>query len=151
MLHCYHKDYAKDHSKSFNYVIKDYMEFDLQRELFKHKFRGVNFITSSQKRLSNGVIKYLLKELKFKSKNRYKEILEMLDKKLIIISKNNVVSFKKVRSEYKVKNRDSKTKIKFVSIFKVGVNNIYIFEKRVRRKKIRRFKRNDRRGEMWAF
>ena len=150
-VHINHKDYAKDNSKSFNYVIKDYMKFDLQRELFKHKFRGVNFITSSQKRVSNGVIKYLFKELKFKTKNRYKEILEMIDKELIVISKDHIVSFKKVRSEYKIKNRDKKTKIKFVSISKVGVNNIYIFEKKVRRKKIRRFKRNVKRSEMWAL
>ena len=79
---------AKDNSKNFNYVIKDYINFDLQLEQFKHHFRNVNFTTSSQKSISNSIVKYIYKNYKFKTKNRYKEILSAIDNKTII-TKNN--------------------------------------------------------------
>jgi hypothetical protein len=143
-------NYANDNEKTFNYVIKDYMEFDLQREQFKHHFKGVNFTTSSQKSISNSIVKYLFKTLTFKTKNRYKEILEMIDKGLIVIS-NKIVSIKKVKSEYKIKNRDKNNRIKFVSKSKVGINNIYIFENKVKRKKIKRYKKNIKKGKVWVY
>jgi hypothetical protein len=139
--------YAQDNSKSFNYVIKDYMEFDLQREQFKHKFKGINFTSSSHKSISNGVIKYLFKTLTFKTKNRYKEILFMIQKGLIVIS-NKLVNIKKFKSESKIKNRDKKNKIKFISISKIGIKLVYIYEFKVRRKNIKRYKGK---SKMWAF
>lgn len=135
-------NYANDNEKTFNYVIKDYMEFDLQREQFKHHFKGVNFTTSSQKSISNSIVKYLFKALSFKTKNRYKEILEMIEKGLIVISTHNILSLKKIRNDYK---------IKFVSKSKVGINNIYIFENKVKRKKIKRYKKNINKGKIWAY
>jgi hypothetical protein len=108
--------FAINNNLTFTYVIKDYLKFDYDLEKFKHHFTGVNFITSSQKSISNCVVRYLFNNLEFKTKNRYKEILEMIQIGLIIISKDKV-------DISKIKNK----RVKFKS--KIGVSYIYVFEK----------------------
>ena len=117
---------AKDNSKNFNYVIKDYINFDLQLEQFKHHFRNVNFTTSSQKSISNSIVKYIYKNYKFKTRNRYKEILSAILNETIIISKNKKDSVY-IKSHIQKNTTNSKS-IKLISKEKVGVNYVYLFE-----------------------
>lgn len=119
-------DYQNTHTNSlsfavnnkllFTYAIKDYLTFDYDLEKFKHHFKGVNFITSSQKSISNSIVRYLFNNLSFKTKNRYKEILQMIQKGLIVISKYKI-------NISKIKNK----RVKFKS--KIEVNYVYVFEK----------------------
>jgi len=117
---------AKDNSKNFNYVIKDYINFDLQLEQFKHHFRNVNFTTSSQKSISNSIVKYIYKNYKFKTKNRYKEILSAINNETIIISRDRKDSVY-IKSHIQKNTTNSKS-IKLISKEKIGVNYVYLFE-----------------------
>lgn len=117
---------AKDNSKNFNYVIKDYINFDLQLEQFKHHFRNVNFTTSSQKSISNSIVKYIYKNYKFKTKNRYKEILSAILNETIIISRDKKDSLY-IKSHI-TKNSTNSKSIKLILKEKVGVHYIYLFE-----------------------
>jgi hypothetical protein len=151
-------DYQNTHTNSlsfavnnkllFTYAIKDYLTFDYDLEKFKHHFKGVNFITSSQKLISNSIVRYLFNNLSFKTKNRYKEILEMIQKGLIVISKDKI-------DISKIKNK----RVKFKS--KIGVSYIYVFEKtnnnnnfnmkRIKHKiKIKRLKKS-KKAKCWHY
>ena len=149
---------AKDNSKNFNYVIKDYINFDLQLEQFKHHFRNVNFTTSSQKSISNSIVKYIYKNYKFKTKNRYKEILSAILNETIIISKNKKDSVY-IKSHIQKNTTNSKS-IKLISKEKIGVNYVYLFEEvdvrvngKSKYKNSNKFKRirRTKKSKVWAF
>lgn len=107
--------FAVNNDLTFTYVIKDYLKFDYDLEKFKHHFTGVNFITSSQKSISNCIVRYLFNNLEFKTKNRYKELLEMIDKGLLVISKD-CVDISKIK--------DKRVKLKT----KIDSSYVYVFE-----------------------
>lgn len=77
---------AKNNKLIFNYVIKDYRNTNLELERLKET-RKIQFITSSRKTITNKIIRYLFRTLDFKSKNRYNEILELIEQKKIEIIK----------------------------------------------------------------
>ena len=87
---------------------------------------NVNFTTSSQKSISNSIVKYIYKNYKFKTKNRYKEILSAILNETIIISKNKKDSVY-IKSHIQKNTTNSKS-IKLISKEKVGVNYVYLFE-----------------------
>ena len=138
-------DYQNTHTNSlsfainnkllFTYAIKDYLTFDYDLEKFKHHFKGVNFITSSQKSISNSIVRYLFNNLEFKTKNRYKEILKMIQIGLIVISKDKV-DISKLKNKYKAKNSNSNKELKVKSINKVDSKYIYIFEQIIVKNKV---------------
>lgn len=81
----------------YNYVIKEYFisNFDIDREHYKadtiarYKYQGVTvkFKTSSRKKINNKITTYLLRTLTFKTKDKYKEILTLLNNGKIQINK----------------------------------------------------------------
>jgi hypothetical protein len=89
--------HSNNKNTKFNYVIKDFMNFDLNLEEYKHNtvkyFKyyhniSLKYITSSRKQITNDIVKYLYRKLLFKTKNKYQEILNHLENGDIDISKN---------------------------------------------------------------
>lgn len=94
---------ADNHRLIFNYIIKDYMNTDLALEKFKYT-RSIKYISSSQKTLSNNIVKYLINVLIFTSKNKYKQILNLISNNKIKIIKRHIRKIKK----YTLTNRIGK-------------------------------------------
>ena len=79
-------------------MIKDYLysRFDISREHYKadtiqsYKRQGVSirYITSSRKQITNDIVRYLLRTLNFTTKDKYQEILNLIDNGDIQINKN---------------------------------------------------------------
>lgn len=123
--------YAKDDTQDFDYVIKDYKNFNYNLELKKRTYKDIKFITSSQKTISNKVIRFLLNKLTFKTKNKYKEILELIQNGLLSI-------FKDTKNKKKDKNiinthlKKYKFNKKVTVLFNntIGIYKIYLFSKR---------------------
>ncbi|MBT5492053.1 MAG: hypothetical protein HN887_06875 [Campylobacteraceae bacterium] len=132
--------FANDNSKIFTYTIKNYLNFDLQLEKLKYHFKDLKYITSSQKSISNTMVKYLFRTVKFKTKNnRYKEILNHISNGTIVIkdnkciiddsikldTKNKIHKNKKVKRSkehlYKIKDKIRRYKRKYKSSKKVIV------------------------------
>jgi len=101
------------------YIIKDYRFFNSNLELYKHfNYKNFRFFTSSRKSIPRKVILYLYRTLKFKTTNKYSEILNLIDKKLLLITTNEINC-----SEY-LQNRLLTIK----SLNKIGNNYVYIFK-----------------------
>ena len=89
---------SKKSNVKFNYVIKDYLysRFDISREHYKadtiqsYKRQGVSirYITSSRKQITNDIVRYLLRTLNFTTKDKYQEILNLIDSGKIQINKS---------------------------------------------------------------
>lgn len=77
---------AKNHKLKFNYVIKDYRNTSLALEKLKST-RKIQYVTSSRKAITNKIIRYLFRTLTFKTKNKYNEILKLIENKEIEIIK----------------------------------------------------------------
>lgn len=88
--------FEKDGHKVYPiYIIKDYRYFNLKLEVYKHSyFKNFRFFSSSRKSIPRNIILYLYKELKFKTKDKYGEILDLIDKKQIIISTDKNLKYK---------------------------------------------------------
>lgn len=129
--------YAKDDTQDFDYVIKDYKYFNYNLELTKRTYKDIKFITSSQKTISNKVVRFLLNQLTFKTKNKYKEILDLIQNGLICILKN----INKNKKEKSIVNTHLQ-RFKFnkkIGVFKVeiGIYKIYLFSKRSKHRAIK--------------
>jgi len=118
------------------YIIKDYRYFNLELEVYKHSyFKNFRFFSSSRKSIPRNIILYLYKELKFKTKDKYEEILELIDKKQIIIT-----------TDKNLKYKFSKTLL--ISEKLIGENYVFIFKKVVLTYKIKVFVKNRKKGKI---
>ena len=87
--------YADSQDKEFFYIMKDYLEFDVEKaKVMKARFPNQNLITSSHKEIPNGIVvklytilPKLMKKIWDKTDNRY-----IIIKSLVI---NKLVTFKK--------------------------------------------------------
>lgn len=120
--------YAEDNDKRFNYVIKDYKSFNYDLELVKCKHKNIKYVTSSQKSISNKLVKFLFKILIFKTKNRYKEILDWITDGTICLLKNTnkINEEKKFVKNHLKKHKFNKT-VKVVCQRKIGIYKLYLF------------------------
>ncbi|MGA1931701.1 rolling circle replication-associated protein [Arcobacter sp. YIC-464] len=109
---------AKNNNLVFTYIIKDYLNTDLSLERLKQT-RNIKYITSSRKAYTNQVIRYLVSMLSFKTKNKYKEILDFINEDMV-----------QVRYGY-VRNKPKGAISK-----KVGVYTVIVFINKKRCKKI---------------
>lgn len=84
--------YAVDNTKTFTYVIKDYINTDIELEKWKYT-QKVRYCTSSQKSINNKITRFLLSNLDFKTKNKYQELLTMIKNNTLVIKKGVIKKF----------------------------------------------------------
>lgn len=80
--------YAINNNLIFTYVIKDYLYTDLTMERTKQMY-NVKYISSSRKSLNLKIIKYLYRVYTFKTNIRYIELLNAINKGIIVIKKHD--------------------------------------------------------------
>jgi len=118
--------FAKKNDTNFQYVIKDYLTYDEKLEKHKSKHKNINYYSCSNKSVSNPVVKYLYRQLKFKTYNKYKEILEQIHQGLVVIFSNYN---EKEKFNKNVDKYQKKRNLLLQSSYKVGGKYVYIFSK----------------------